>query len=181
MIISNIDNIKTPEDILSFMDNIEYGYVDINGEKHIKSLKGVRTLYRTPSVEEVLNTKVGNCIDQVLLMHYLLDNLNIENKMFCTRVVEIGDIPEDQEEHMHCFVLYYDDEGVHHIEHPDGEKKGIYHYKTEDEAIEKINKRYIEMAGGVARPVTELPNIEKGLSYREFNDFVNSLDEGKRL
>ena len=181
MSINSINEIKTPKDILSFMDNIQYGYVDINDEKHINSLKGIRTLYRTPSVEEVLNTKVGNCIDQVLVMHYLLDHLNITNKMFCTRVYETGDIPEEAEEHMHCFVLYYDDEGVHHLEHPDGEKKGIYHYANENEAIEKINKRYIEMAGGIARPVTELPYIETGLNYREFNDFVNYLDREKRL
>ena len=181
MVINEMTDIKTPKDVLSFMDKIKYGYVDINGEKHINSLKGVRTLYRTPSVEDVLNTEVGNCIDQVLVMHYLLDNLNIPNKIFCTRVYESGDIPEEEEEHMHCFVLYYDDEGVHHIEHPDGEKKGIYHYQNEETAIETINKRYIEMAGGVARPVTELPYIEKGLNYREFNDFVNSLDEEKKL
>lgn len=34
-----MDNIKIPQDILKFMDNIEYGYMDIYGNKHINSLK----------------------------------------------------------------------------------------------------------------------------------------------
>lgn len=46
----NMINIKTPSDILNYMDNIEYGYIDLNGEKHINSLKGFRKNYRTLSI-----------------------------------------------------------------------------------------------------------------------------------
>ena len=85
----SIDDIRTPEDILSFLDeNIQYGYVDINGEKHINDLKGFRSLYRTSSLEDTLSTGVGTCIEQVNLMHVLLNKLNIPNRMFCTRVYE---------------------------------------------------------------------------------------------
>ena len=71
----------------------------------------------------------------------------------------------------------YDDEGVHQIEHPNWERKGIYHFKDEQEAIEKINKIYVEMAAGEARPVTEFFTVDEGLSFKDFNDYVNSLDE----
>ena len=38
--------IKIPEDILEFMkENIEYGWIDINGNKHIKTMKDFRRLY----------------------------------------------------------------------------------------------------------------------------------------
>ena len=49
----------------------------------------------------------------------------------------------------------------------------------EEEAIKKINKIYIEMANGKARPVTEYPTVPEGLTFKEFNDYVNSLDEYK--
>ena len=100
-----INMIKTPSDILNYMDNIEYGYIGLNGEKHINSLKGFRKNYRTLSIEQILEYKIGTCIEQVLLMHELLNNLNIKNKMFCTRVYESGKINDDQEEHLHC--LFY--------------------------------------------------------------------------
>ena len=174
----NID-IKTPEDILKYMDNIRYGYLDFNKEEHVGTLKGFRKTYRTMSVEETLDHKLGTCIEQVYLMHLLLDKIGLKNKMFCTRIYENGDIDDEEDEHMHCFVLYYDDAGVHQIEHPNWERVGIYHFKTEDEAIKKINKIYVEMANGVNRPVTEFFDVEPGLSFKEFNGYINSLDDIK--
>ena len=85
--------------------------------------------YRTLSIEETLEHKLGTCIEQVNLMHFFLDNLGIPNKMFCTRVYEKDNFNDlDAEEHMHCFILYYQDtkDGkVHQIEHPDGERKPL--------------------------------------------------------
>ena len=38
-----IKNIKTPQDILTFMtENIEYGWLDYKKEKHIKTMKNFR-------------------------------------------------------------------------------------------------------------------------------------------
>ena len=40
-----LEDIKTPEDILKFMDdNIQYGWIDVNGEKHIGNMKNFRRL-----------------------------------------------------------------------------------------------------------------------------------------
>ena len=87
-----IEEIKTPDDILQFMEeNIRYGWLDINDEEHIGNLENVRRLYRTASIEESLEHKLGACVEQVNLMHHLLDTLGIPNKMFCTRVYEIDD------------------------------------------------------------------------------------------
>ena len=106
-------NIKTPNDILKFMDSIDYGYVDLAGEKHINNLKGFRTNYRTLDINQILEHKIGTCIEQVLLMHYLLDELNIKNKMFCCRIFEPDDYGNlEEEEHMHCFLLYYENQKV---------------------------------------------------------------------
>ena len=50
-----IKEIKTPQDILTFMnENIQYGWLDINNEKHLGNMKGFRKLYRTMSMDEVL-------------------------------------------------------------------------------------------------------------------------------
>ena len=50
-----IDSIKSPEDILTFMnENIKYGWLDINGEEHIGNMKNFRKLYRTSTIEETL-------------------------------------------------------------------------------------------------------------------------------
>ena len=72
------DDIKTPEDILEFMkSNIKYGWLDFDDNEHINTMKEFRRKYRTSSLEETLFHGLGTCIEQVYLMHTLLDKLNI--------------------------------------------------------------------------------------------------------
>ena len=175
----NITQIKNPNDVLQFMkDNIKYGWLDINNEEHIGNMKNFRKLYRTSSIEEVLTHGMGTCIEQVYLMSILLNNINVPNKMFCTRVYEGKDFNNlEEEEHMHCFLLYYLDGKVFQMEHPNWEKVGIYEYSSEEDAIRKINDYYVKMAKGKSRPVTEFSTVEAGLSFKEFNNYINSLDD----
>lgn len=177
----NFENIKTPEDILEFMkSNIKYGWLDINNKEHIGNMKGFRSLYRTSSLEEILDHGIGTCIEQVYLMNSLLKKINIPSKMFCTRIYESEDFNDlEADEHMHCFVLYYINDKVYQIEHPNWEKIGIYEFSSEKEAIEKINKYYIEMSEGHARPITEFYEVEPNLSFKQFNNYINSLDKNK--
>ncbi len=173
-----INDIKTPEDILLYMkENITYGWIDINGEKHIKTMKEFRKLYRTMSIDDTIKYGLGTCIEQVNLMHYLLDKINIPNKMFCTRIYEGKDFNNlEAEEHMHCFVLYYINNFVYQIEHPNWEKIGIYKYNSELEAIKEINDYYVKMAEGKSRPITEFFEVPVGLSFKEFNNYINELE-----
>ena len=177
-----IENIKTPEDILEFMKkNVKYGWLDINNNEHIGNMKDFRRLYRTSTIKETLEHGIGTCIEQVKLISELLNTIGIPNKMFCTRIYEGKDFNNlDAEEHMHCFVLYDLNNKVYQIEHPNWEKVGIYEFNSYDEAIDKINKYYIEMVDGTSRPVTEFYDVEANLSFKEFNEYINSLDDERR-
>ena len=177
-----IEEIKTPNDILEFMkSNIKYGWLDINNEEHIGNMKNFRRLYRTSTIEETLKHGLGTCIEQVNLMHTLLDKINIPNKMFCTRIYEGEEFNNlEEEEHMHCFILYHLNNKVYQIEHPNWEKIGIYEYENEEDAIKKINDYYVKMANGKSRPVTEYFEVEPNLSFKEFNAYINSLDKERK-
>lgn len=177
-----INNIKTPNDILTFMnENIKYGWLDIYNNEHIKTMKDFRKLYRTSSLAETLEHKIGTCIEQVYLMHTLLDKINITNKMFCTRVYEDKNFNDlEADEHMHCFVLYFLNDKVYQIEHPNWEKIGIYEFDSEESAIKEINDYYVKIAKNKSRPVTEFYEVEPGLSFKKFNDYINDLDLVKK-
>lgn len=178
-----IEDIKSPQDILTFMkEHIEYGWLDIEKNQHIKTMKNFRKEYRTQSVEETLKNGFGCCIEQVYLMHYLLDKLNITNKMFCCRIYEPDNYSNiEEEEHMHCFILYYQNSKVYHIEHPNFEKIGIYEFNTEKEAIDTIVNYYVKLSGGNERPTTQFFDVPVGISFKEFNNYINSLDIDKIL
>lgn len=172
-----LNDIKTPNDVYRFMcDNIEYGWIDINGNKHLKTMKEFRKLYRTMSIDEILKYKIGTCIDQVALIHYLLNRINVENKMYCCRIYEPDDFGNlEEEEHMHCFVLYYENGKVYHIEHPNFDNKGIFEYDSEKEAIDTIVNYYINLRGGKDSPTKEFYEVPIGISFKEFNKYINHV------
>lgn len=177
-VLPNYSNTKTINDVLNFMkDNIRYGWIDINNNIHIGNMSDFRKLYRTLSIDEMLHYGIGTCIDQVKLMNYLLNKINVKNKMFATRIYESNDFNNiNEEEHMHCFILCYINNKVYHIEHPNFYRIGIYEYKSEEEAINNINKYYIELSNGVPRPVTEFYSVKEGILFKEFNNYLNDLD-----
>ena len=117
---------------------------------------------------------------EIFIKNKLLDKINLPNKMFCTRIYEDSDYNNMRKNvYMHCFVLYYLNNKVYQIEHPNWERIGIYEFANEEEAIKKINNYYINMSCGRPRPVTEFFEVLGGLSFKEFNDYINSLDERK--
>ena len=101
------DEITCPEDIFNWMEeNVEYGWLDTEGNRHIREMKDFRKQYRTMSVEESMKQKIGTCIEQVAVMHFLLDKIQIKSKMYCCRIYEPDDYGNlEEDEHMHCFVL----------------------------------------------------------------------------
>lgn len=171
-----LENIKTPEDVYEWMDaNIQYGWLDIENKEHIGEMKDFRKRFRTMSIEECFKYKIGTCIEQVAIMHFLLNKINVKNKMFCCRIFEPDDYGNlEEEEHMHCFILYYKQGKTYHMEHPNNEKKGIYEYNSEDEAVEAIVDYYIKLRGGKESPTTPFYNVPQGLSFKEFNAFINN-------
>lgn len=172
-----IDEIKTTQDVYNYIDeNIEYGWIDYKGEKHLNTMKGFRRDYRSMSLDEILENKLGTCIEQVYLMKYLLDKINIKNKMFCCRIFEPDDYGNlNEEEHMHCFILYHENGKVYHMEHPNFDRKGIYEYNSEEEAINSIVDYYIKLRGGKDSPTKEFFEVEPGLSFQEFNKYINHV------
>lgn len=184
-------NIKTPEDILNYMDEIKYGWIGIDNKKRTKTMKNFRKYYRTLSVEDTIKNKIGTCIEQVYLMKHLFDKIGIKSKMYCARMYEGKDFDNlEADERMHCFILFFDNNKVYQMEHPHIERKGIYEYKTEEDAIKYIVKIYENMMeedykeknleppkNGFKRTVTEYFKVTPNISYKEFNLYVNSLDK----
>ena len=143
----SIEDVKTPLDILTYLEeNIEYGWIGTDNKKRVNDMKNFRKYYKTLSVKESIKNGVGTCIEQTTIVKYFLDRQDIKSKMFCTRVYEDATFNKmDEPERMHCFIIFFKDDKVFQIEHPNLDRKGIYIYKDEKDAIEKISKIYEEM------------------------------------
>ena len=164
-------------DVFNYMDNhIQYGWIDIDNNKHIGDMKNFRKTYRTSSVQETIESGLGTCIEHVELAHYLLDKIDVKNKMFWCRIFEPDDFNNlEEDEHMHCFILYYENGQVYQMENANSNKKGIFEYNTEAEAIKAIVQYYIELRGGKDSPTTEFFEVQEHISFKKFNAYINSL------
>lgn len=191
----SISKIKTPEDILEFMkENIKYGWVGSDGKIRVNTMEDFREYYRTSSLEDTLKNGVGTCIEQVYLMHELMNSINIPCKMYCTRMYEDENFNDlKAATRMHCFLLYFIDDKVFQIEHPNYQRVGIHEYTSEEDAIKKIVDIYETMmkeeykeknlsvpASGFRRITTSFEEVPVGISYKDFNVYINSLDKVKQ-
>lgn len=95
---------------------------------------------------------------------------------FMKNNIKYGWLDINGEEHMHCFLLYFINDKVYQIEHSNWGKIGIYEYDDEETALTTINDYYVKMVEGKSRPVTEFFEVIPNMSFKDFNNYINSLD-----
>ena len=64
------------------------------------------------------------------------------------------------------------------MEHPNFERKGIFEYNSEKEAINSIVNYYKELRGGKESPTKEFFEVEPKITFKEFNKYINHLNSG---
>ena len=175
----DINEIKTPKDIFEFMsENIKYGWLDVNGKIHVNEMNNIRNLHRIISIEDTIYYGVGTCVEQAYLISYLLNKINIPNKLFCIRRFESSNHSYSNEQiYMHCFVLYYYDNKVFQLEYPNPIRRGFHEYYSEEEAIKEISDFYSKKENGIERIVTEFFEVKPNWSFNDFNNYINDLDD----
>ncbi len=168
------DDIKEPRELMDFMNiNIEYGWIDKYGEKHVNNLKGFRENYRISPINEILETGLGTCIEQVKLTKFFFDKVGLENKLYCYRSYE-KEAKFEKDIRMHCFILFRYNDTWYHFEHSNRPNRGIHKFASVEKAIEEITSGYEEEN---VRKLTEIKNIPDYLTFQEFNCYVNEYDK----
>lgn len=174
----SFDDIKNARELMDFMNiNIEYGWIDKFGGKHLNNLKGFRENYRTSSIDEILETGLGTCIEQAKLIKLFFDKIGLENKLYCHRSYETEE-NFDKDVRMHCFVLFKYNDNWYHFEHSNSPKRGIHKYDSVEDAISDITSGFNER--GDTRRLTEIDSIPDNMTFQEFNQFVNNFDTYKK-
>lgn len=169
----NFSDINSPMELMDYMNkNIIYGWIDNLGEKHVGNLKKFRENYKTSSLDEVIKTGLGTCIEQAQMIKSFFDRIGLENKMYCYRRYET-EANFDNDVRMHCFVVFFHNGKWYHFEHSDSFNRGIHVYDTLENALKKITYRPDKED---IRELTEIPNAPAGLSFKEFNEYVNSFN-----
>ena len=169
--------ISTPEELMKYMDNnISYGWIDKNGDRHFIELNGLRENYRISTLDETIECGLGTCIEQANMIKSFFDRIGLETKVFCHRTYETED-NFDNDVHMHCLVFYKDGDKWYHFEHSNQGEIGIHEYDSYEDGLNKRLKHF--EAKGDIRSLTEIPELPSGLSFKEFNEYINSFDNNR--
>jgi len=167
------ENLKNDSELMDYMDtNIEYGWIDRAGKKHLNNLKGFRENYRISSIDEIIRTGLGTCIGQAKLIKFFFDKIGLENKLYCCRRYETEE-DFDKEVKMHCFVVFHYQNNWYHFEHADSKRKDVYKYDSLEDALSTIMAEYDEKG---IRELIEIPNIPEGLTFKQFNQYINAFE-----
>lgn len=169
----NFEHLESAQQLMDYMDiNIEYGWIDKFGQKHLNNLKRFRENYRISPIDEIIKKGIGTCIEQAKLIKQFFDNIGLENKLYCYRRYETEE-NFDKEVRMHCFLLFHYQDSWYHFEHANFNKKGIHKYDSPDDAIKAEIDRHDE---NDIRELVEIPCIPDLLTFKQFNQYVNTFE-----
>lgn len=177
------ENINSPLELSKYMDyNLNYGYLGKNGKTHIYTDSDFNDVwydeYVLENTEDILNTKVGNCYDQVEFERDWFINHGYDVKTF----YEIVDLDYDNDYPTHSFLVFYDKKW-HWFENSDFNNRGIHSFDTLEELLNYQKNKYLELLDSYNIKEEEKEKIiikefnkpKEHISAQEYIDFVMKI------
>ncbi len=151
----NIWNYYNEFEIMSLMEEIEYGWMDKNDNKHYIVDDSFANNYRLQDPKECIKNKIGVCWDQVEVERMLFKGTNWNIKTFFLAHYDNDKCPT------HTFLTFEKNNKFYWFEHAYKCFKGIHEYDSMKELLLDIKKKFI---------VNELNNVysENNLLLREY-------------
>ncbi len=137
--------IQTPQELLEYMKrNITYGFVGKNGKRYTDRFSDDWNDWYdecfVQSGEEVLNSRIGTCWDQVEL-----ERLWFEQKGFIIHTFfMLFEVNKENEYPTHTFLIYENDSKFYWFENSFESERGIHEFSSLDDAVERVKSKQIE-------------------------------------
>lgn len=179
---NNFNNIKTPMELLKYMDNITYGFIGRNGKKYTDmNSTDWNDWYDECLVqtgENVLITNIGTCYDQVEIerLWFHKNNYNFKTIFAWFEVDRENDFPT------HTFLIYESNNKWYWFEHAWYDFKGIHEFNSEKEILNCFIKKHYEFVKQNHKDLLdsdkdklkcyEYEKINKNLSVQEYFEHV---------
>ncbi len=133
----NIWNYYTESEIMKFMENIQYGWVDKNNHKHDNEDENYADDYQLQSPQEILKNQIGVCWDQVELERYYFKSYDPIHTYFIVYY-------DNQTCPTHTFLTYQKKNKYYWFEHAWEIFRGIHEYSSQEELLLDVKKKFIE-------------------------------------
>lgn len=167
-----LETIKNPYQLLRLMNNIEYKWMDKNGDFHSELLPEMYSNYSLMSPEDVLKNMCGICVDQCELERLWFEHNNYEFSVLQIQIKREDSSPG------HIFLLYKSFGKYYWFENAWYDERGIHEYNNYEELISDIKNKFIKQ-NKISKNelknlfITEWPQYPYHISYEEI-DKINS-------
>lgn len=170
--------IKTPEDLLKFMNQIDYEWMDKNGNFHKDIVPEMYENYSFMSPCEVLKYKKGICVDQTEFERDWFSKNGYEHKVMNIQIDLENESPG------HAFLIYTDNGKYYWFENAWYDEKGIHEYNTYEELINDIKNKFSIQNNIVGSKINDIkifeqPKYPYHISYEEMDEY-DSKEKVKR-
>ena len=172
----NIWNYYSEFEIMDFMNDIEYGYVDQKKQIHQKIDDKFSEQYILQSPKEVIQNKIGVCWDQVELERYYFKNNDWNVKTYFIVYYDQDMCPT------HTFLTFEKDGSYYWFEHAWEKYRGIHKYSSKRSLLEDIKKKFLkdlETFDTIENVV--LLEYSKPPYGMRTNDFYHYCEQGIRI
>ncbi len=181
-----IEEIKTPKELLTFMDIINYGFVDEDNKVYVDKefTENVFNKWRLSSPERLQKVKYGHCFDQVEFEREWFTKHNFKFKTYYMMFL----LPYENPFSTHTFLVYEENNKYFLFEHSDYFNRGIHEYNTLEELLDSESKHHIDYNLKNNKMTKEeidslkIYEYQKPESNIDMLTFINSiLEKGKRI
>ena len=151
--------------ILKSMANIRYGYADRKGNYYHNCKKDFYDIFYLQKPQDLLDSQVGLCFDQVELERHLLSKYDIKLRSYYL-IYQDGLLGPS-----HAFILYKDNDKYYWLENSWLKYRGIHEYESKESAYLDIAKKFGDTIHDFKKEKLKLYEFEKpryGSGYEKY-------------
>lgn len=162
--------INTPEELLKFMSEFDYKWMDKEGTFHDEITSNMYEDYSLMTPKEVKKNKCGICVDQTEFERDWFFKHNYLYNVMTIQIIREDSVPG------HTFLIYEDNKKHYWFENAWYDERGIHEYNSYDELIEDIKNKFILQNNIKEDEMENLKIFESlqypyHLSYRQMDEY----------
>lgn len=162
--------INTPQELLEFMSDFKYEWMDKDGVFHEALTPDMYENYSLMTPEEVLINKKGICVDQTEFERDWFSKNNYEHKVMVIQIEREDSTPG------HQFLMYKENNKYYWFENAWYDERGIHEYSTYEDLIEDIKHKFIVQNNIAEQEINKIEIFEQirypyNISYEEMDKY----------
>lgn len=173
----NIWNFYQDFEIMELMENIEYGWIDLQNQRYNFVNERFSQEYFLQSPKETRKNKIGICWDQVELERYYFKSNPWNIKTYFIVHYDSDKCPT------HTFLTYEKDNKYYWFEHSWEQFRGIHEYDSESDLLLDVRNKFIkyELNNQYINENLKLYEYKKPKYHISVQEFYNHCKNGKYI